>query len=83
MNFNFALSPKAGITIAGDAGGGGSEVDYQVKVAGILGLRLCRFCVLDLGYRYLDVNKRTNAPKLFVWDAHESGALIGVTFNVK
>jgi hypothetical protein len=81
MKFEFALSPKAGITIAGDAGGGGAEVDYQV--VGALGYRVSRKVVLLAGYRYLDTNYRTNAPRLIVYDAHMSGALIGVTFNLK
>ncbi len=79
--FQFALAPKAAITIAGDAGGGGSSLDYQV--VGVLGLRLCRAAVLDLGWRYLSVNYLTNAPKSAVFDAHMSGALLGVTFNLK
>jgi hypothetical protein len=79
--FMFALSPKASVTIAGDAGGGGSNLDYQV--AGVLGFRLCRAAILDLGYRYLYVDYQTNAPKLAVFDVHESGALLGVTFNLK
>jgi opacity protein-like surface antigen len=81
MNFEFALSPKAGITIAGDAGGGGAEVEYQV--VGALGFKVSKSVVLDLGYRYLDTNYRTNAPKLIVFDSHMSGALLGVTFNLK
>jgi len=76
-----ALSPKAAITIAGDAGGGGSSLDYQV--AGVLGYRICRLAVLDLGWRYLYVNYATNPPKSGLFDVHESGALLGVTFNLK
>ena len=79
--FMFALSPKASVTVAGDAGGGGSSLDYQV--AGVLGFRLCRVAILDLGWRYLYVDYQTNAPKLAVFDVHESGALLGVTFNLK
>jgi len=77
----FLLSPKISATIAGDAGGGGSNLDYQV--AGVLGLRVCKSAVLDLGWRYLDVDYRTNPPKQGLFDAHESGALLGVTFNLK
>jgi hypothetical protein len=36
-----------------------------------------------LGWRYLYVDYQTNAPKLAVFDVHESGALLGVTFNLK
>jgi len=76
-----ALSPKVMVTVAGDAGGGGSNLDYQV--AGLLGLKICKTAILQMGWRYLYVNYRTNAPKLAVFDAHESGALLGVTFNLK
>lgn len=79
--FEFALSPKASITVAGDAGGGGSQLDYQA--VGVLGFKICRICVLDLGYRYLYANYRNNPPASFLFDAHTSGALLGVTFNLK
>jgi len=36
-----------------------------------------------VGWRYLDVDYRTNAPKLFVFDSHMSGAFIGYTFILK
>jgi hypothetical protein len=77
----FALSPRASITVAGDAGGGGSQLDYQA--VGILGFRVSKKCVLDLGYRYLYVNYRNNLPAGFLLDAHTSGAVLGVTFNLK
>ncbi len=76
-----ALSPKAAVTIAGDAGGGGSSLDYQV--VGVLGYRLCKSAVLDLGWRYLYVDYLRNPPKQALFDAHMSGALLGVTFNIK
>jgi hypothetical protein len=79
--FEFALAPKASVIIAGDAGGGGSSLDYQV--VGVLGLRLCRVAILDLGWRYLYVNYLSSAPKSAAFDAHMSGALLGVTFNLK
>jgi opacity protein-like surface antigen len=52
-------------------------------VVGALGFKVSKSVVLDLGYRYLDTNYRTNAPKLIVFDSHMSGALLGVTFNLK
>ncbi len=79
--FEFALSPKASITVAGDAGGGGSQLDYQAL--GVLGFRVSRLMVLDLGYRYLYVDYRNNPPTSFLLNAHTSGALLGVTFNLK
>jgi hypothetical protein len=76
-----ALSQKAVATIFGDAGGGGSDLDYQV--GGLLGYRLGRKAILQAGWRYLYVNYRTNPLASFVYDTHESGALLGVTFNLK
>jgi hypothetical protein len=74
-----ALSPKMLVTISGDAGAGGSNLDYQV--AGLLGYRLKRAMVLQAGYRYLDVNYRPAST--FVYDAITSGLLVGLTINLK
>jgi len=73
------LSPKAGITILGDAGAGGATVDYQV--AGLLGYKIKPKIILLLGYRYLDVNYRPSST--FVYDGATSGILLGTTFYVK
>jgi hypothetical protein len=73
------LSPKAGITILGDAGAGGATVDYQV--VGLLGYKIKPRMTLLLGYRYLDVNYRPSST--FVYDGATSGILLGTTFNVK
>jgi hypothetical protein len=77
----FALSQKALVTVLGDAGGGGANLDYQA--AGILGYRVGKKCILQAGWRYLYVNYRTNPPGLFVYDTHESGAILGAPFNLK
>jgi len=74
----FPLSPKAVLTIAGDAGTGGAKLDYQV--AGLLGYKLKK-CMLQVGWRYLDVNYRPG--KTVVLDVAQSGLVLGVTFNVK
>jgi hypothetical protein len=73
------LSPKAMITVLGDAGAGGANVDYQV--AGLLGYRIKPKIMMQLGYRYLDVNYRPSST--FIYDAVTSGILLGVTFNLK
>jgi hypothetical protein len=65
----------------GDAGGGGSDLDYQA--IGLFGYRVSKSVILQLGYRYLYVNYRNNPPPAFLFDAHLSGALLGVTFNLK
>lgn len=75
------VSEKALITIVGDAGGGGSNLDYQV--AGVLGYRVGKKCILQAGWRYLYVDYRTDPPVLFVYNAHQSGAIVGATFNFK
>jgi hypothetical protein len=74
------LTEKVGITILGDAGGGGANSDYQV--VGALGYKLKKV-TLQTGWRYIDVNYRGGPPKLFVYDAHLSGLIAGVTFNLK
>lgn len=76
-----ALSPKAFVTVLGDAGGGSARSDYQV--GGFIGYRICRRCVLQAGYRYLSVNYRPNSKNGFVYDLNVPGLLLGVTINLK
>jgi hypothetical protein len=73
------LSPKVMVTVLGDAGGGGANLDYQV--GGLLGYKLKKNLILQAGYRYLDVNYRPSSS--FVYDTATSGVLLGVTFYVK
>jgi len=75
------LSPKTVITVLGDPGGGGANLDYQV--AGLLGYKVKPTIILQAGWRYLDVNYRPNGRFSFIYDAAQSGLLLGVTFNVK
>ena len=77
--FVMPLSPRAMITVLGDAGGGGASLDYQV--AGLLGYRIKPTVILQAGWRYLDVNYRPSSS--FVYDVAQSGLLLGVTFNVR
>jgi hypothetical protein len=74
----FPLSPKAVVTIAGDAGTGGARLDYQV--AGLLGYKLKKF-MLQAGWRYLDLDYRPG--KTVLADVAQTGLVLGVTFNVK
>jgi hypothetical protein len=76
-----ALSAKAFIAMAGDAGGGSARSDYQA--AGILGYKISRKFVLLGGYRYLSVNYRPNGKAQFVYDVNMPGLMFGVTINVK
>lgn len=77
--FMVPLSPKASVMIVGDAGGGGANVDYQV--AGGLGYKVKPNIILQLGWRYLDVNYRPSST--FIYDGVTSGILLGATFNLK
>jgi hypothetical protein len=77
--FAIALSPKAVVTVLGDAGAGQANVDYQV--AALFGYKIKPTIILGAGWRYLDVNYRPSSS--FVYDAAQSGLLLGVTFNLK
>ena len=76
--FQVFLTPKAMITIAGDAGGGGSRLDYQV--IGLIGYKLKRV-TLEGGWRYLTIHKK-HAGESFV-DLAMTGVVIGVVIPVK
>jgi hypothetical protein len=73
------VSQKAMITVGGDAGSGGANSDYQV--AGIFGYKISKKCVLQAGWRYLDVNYRSSSS--FVYNAATNGLLVGLTINLK
>jgi hypothetical protein len=73
------LSHKALITVGGDAGGGGANSDYQV--AGLLGYKISKKCLLQAGWRYLDVNYRSS--RSFVYNTATSGLLLGLSITLK
>jgi hypothetical protein len=73
------LSPKIVVTVLGDAGAGGANLDYQVL--GALGYKLKPSIILQTGWRYLDVNYRP--PSTFVYDTVTSGLILGATLNLK
>jgi hypothetical protein len=70
-----ALSPKVIVTVLGDAGAGGANLDYQV--GGALGYKLKPNIILQGGCRYLNVDYRPSSG--FVYDTATSGVLIGAT----
>jgi hypothetical protein len=76
-----ALTPKAFIAVAGDAGGGSARSDYQA--AGFLGYKISRRWVLLGGYRYLSVNYRPTGKVQFVYDVDMPGLMFGATFSIK
>jgi len=77
--FTMALSPKAAITVLGDAGGGGANSEYQV--AGLLAYKIKPTVSLQGGWRYLDVYYKGGSQ--FIYDVAQSGLLLGVTFIPK
>jgi len=76
-----ALSPKAFIGVAGDAGGGSARSDWQV--GGFLGYKISRKLVGLVGYRYLSVNYRPNNNAQFVYNVNMPGLVMGATYNFK
>jgi hypothetical protein len=72
------FSPKLVLTIAGDAGGGGANSDYQV--AGLIGWKLEKF-ILQGGWRYLTVNYRPGSGT--ICDVAISGLVLGLTIPLK
>lgn len=77
MRFILPISEKAAIVVAGDAGGGGASLDYQV--IGLLTYKFTPKLGLGLGWRYLDVNYSGNHQ--FIYDTVTTGALGGMFFT--
>jgi hypothetical protein len=76
--FIVMLTPKAELTIAGDAGAGGARLDYQV--VGLLGYKLKKM-TLQGGWRYLAIHK-SPVGQAFV-DLAMSGVVAGVVIPLK
>lgn len=78
--FQAALTRKLSLTLAGDAGGGGAKLDYQV--AGLFGYRVGKKWTAQAGYRYLSVNYRPTGST-FIYDVASSGLVLGATYTWK
>lgn len=76
--FEAMLTPKVILTIAGDAGGGGSRLDYQV--VGLLGYKLKKI-TLQAGWRYLAIHKAPGG-NAFV-DLAQTGVILGAVIPLK
>ena len=72
------LNEKASITVAGDAGAGGSNLDYQAL--GLLNYNFTRHWGASVGWRYLYVNYRPT-DHLFIFNTAMTGAVAGVSYN--
>jgi hypothetical protein len=76
--FQAMLTPKTILTVAGDAGGGGSRLDYQV--VGLIGYKLKRV-TLQGGWRYLVIHKQPTSGS-FV-DLAQTGVIVGAVIPLK
>jgi hypothetical protein len=76
--FIFPLGDKAALTVAGDAGAGGANLDYQVL--GLLNYQFTQRWGLAVGWRYLDVDYRPSNHQ-FVYDTIMSGPIGGLNFT--
>ena len=76
--FQAFLTEKAILTIAGDAGGGGAKLDYQV--VGLLGYKLKRL-TLQGGWRYLVIHKKHTGDAFI--DLAMTGVILGVVIPLK
>jgi outer membrane protein OmpA-like peptidoglycan-associated protein len=76
--FILPFGEKAAITVAGDAGAGQANLDYQA--VGLLNFNFTRKFGMALGWRYLyeDYKPTTNQ---FVFNPTISGAVAGFSFN--
>jgi hypothetical protein len=76
-NIVLPFSPKIAVIVAGDAGGGGANVDYQI--AGFANYQIRPKWGIGFGYRYVDVNYRNSNQN--VLDFHESGIALTLLYK--
>jgi len=76
--FQAMLTPKVILTIAGDAGAGGSKLDYQV--IGLLGYKVKKV-TLQGGWRYLAIHKGPSERTSV--DLAMTGVILGVVTPLK
>ena len=76
--FILPFGEKASVTVAGDAGAGGSNLDYQL--VGLMNFNLSPKLGMAVGWRYLDEDYQPTT-KQFVFDTATTGAIAGFTFN--
>ncbi len=72
------LNEKASITVAGDAGAGGANLDYQA--VGLFNYNLTPKWGASVGWRYLYVNYRPT-DHLFIFNTAMTGAVAGFSYN--
>lgn len=77
------VTPKIVTTIAGDVGGWGTGSQIEYQVVGLLGYKLNPKIVLQAGYRYLYFDYLKGGRAGTVVNTALSGAILGVTLNLK
>ncbi len=76
--FILPFGEKASVTLAGDAGAGGANLDYQMLA--LMNFNFTPKFGLAFGWRYLDVDYQPTT-KQFVYDTITSGAIAGFGYN--
>jgi OmpA family len=76
--FILPFGEKASVTLAGDAGAGGANLDYQMLA--LMNLNFTPKFGLAFGWRYLDVNYEPTTNQ-FVYDTITNGAIAGFGYN--
>lgn len=74
------LGSKLEVNVMGDVGGWGVGSQLEYQIVGLLGYKLKPKWTLQAGYRYLFVDYRSLTV---LFNTVESGALFGVTINLK
>ncbi len=77
--FILPMGEKAAITVAGDAGAGGANLDYQAL--GLLNYNFTPKWGAAVGWRYLDVDYRPSNHQ-FVFDTAMTGLVAGVSYTI-
>jgi OmpA family len=77
--FILPFGEKAAVTVAGDAGAGAADLDYQL--VGLLNYNITRKLGLAVGWRYLYEDYRPGNSSQFVYDTTTSGAIAGFGYN--
>jgi hypothetical protein len=72
---------RARIDVGGDVGGWNATAKLDYQFFAVLGYKICPLATLSAGYRYLFVDYRPT--NLSVYNTVTSGAVIGITFNIK
>jgi hypothetical protein len=77
-DFHYFFTPKAWVTVSGDAGGGGASLDYQGL--GMLNFQPKPLFGFFVGWRYLDVHYSKSDPAFF-YNMAQSGPLVGLNMQ--